>query len=152
MTRAATDAPPRTTTSPKNVTLRRAQLTRDPGVQARAQLDRKAVGHYAALMKDGLEFPALTVFDDGEKLYLADGWHRDAAAELAGLDSFPCDVRKGTRRDAILSSVGANARHGLYRSHSQTASASSKDSSETWSGRGGATARSPGAPARATPR
>jgi len=37
------------------------------------------------------------------------------AAEEAGLTDIAADVRQGTRRDAILHSVGANAAHGLRR-------------------------------------
>lgn len=114
MAPTAAAAPPATrNTKAPGAPVRRDLLTRDPEVQARTQLDRKTVKEYAELMLDGVEFPALVVFDDGDKLYLADGWHRDAAAELAGIDALPCDVRKGTRRDAILFAVGANARHGL---------------------------------------
>lgn len=115
MTRAVAAAPPeRGQASTKGVPIKRELLTRDTAVQARTRLDQKTVKHYAELMLDGVEFPALVVFDDGDKLYLADGWHRDAAAELAGIDVLPCDVRKGTRRDAILFAVGANGRHGLH--------------------------------------
>ena len=114
MSRAAAAEPPAAPqTAAKSVPLRREVLTRDPEVQARAKLDQKTVRHYSELMLDGVEFPPLVVFDDGEKLYLADGWHRDAAAELAGIDVFPCDVKKGTRRDAMLFCIEANVRHGL---------------------------------------
>jgi hypothetical protein len=114
MTRAIADAQAeRRPTGVQGGAIRRELLTRDPEVQARSQLDRKTVKHYAALIEDGVELPPLTVFDDGEKLYIADGFLRDAAAELAGLDHFPCDVRRGTRRDALLYSIGANSGHGL---------------------------------------
>ena len=74
MTRAAAATPPTTTTTAraKGVPLRRELLTRDPGVQSRTQLDPKTVERYADLMKDGVKFPALVVFADGDKLYLAD--------------------------------------------------------------------------------
>jgi hypothetical protein len=113
MPRAAAAEPPTTPqTSTKGAPLRREILTRDPEVQARTKLDEKTVRHYSELMLDGVEFPPLVVFDDGDKLYLADGWHR-AAAELAGIDVLPCDVRKGTRRDAMLFCIETNVRHGL---------------------------------------
>lgn len=34
-----------------------------------------------------------------------------------GIEQIECDVRKGTRRDAILHSVGANGKHGLRRTN-----------------------------------
>lgn len=49
--------------------------------------------------------------------WLADGFHRTAAAKSAGLAEIDADVRQGTRRDAILFSVGANAAHGLRRTN-----------------------------------
>ncbi len=99
----------------QEVIVRLEMLSRDEGVLARTALDHETVESYAALMADGVEFPALTVFDDGEKLRLADGFHRAEAAVRAGLGDFACDVRRGTRRDAILHSIDANARHGLPR-------------------------------------
>lgn len=42
---------------------------------------------------------------------------RISAARKAGLDSINAEVHQGTRRDAILYSVGANADHGLRRTN-----------------------------------
>lgn len=102
--------------SSKRVTLRIELLTQDEAVQARAGLDEKTVEAYAELMREGVEFPALAVFDDGTNLWLADGFHRAAAAARASIEDFACEVRQGTRRDAALHSIAANARHGLQRS------------------------------------
>ena len=122
MSRAATDAPPGATATTKKaatnaalkpIPLRLSLLTRDPGVQPRVSLDEKTVARYAELMKEGATFPALTVFDDGTTRWLADSFLRAAAAERAGLQVFPCEVREGSRRAALLFSIGANARHGL---------------------------------------
>jgi DNA-binding transcriptional regulator YiaG len=38
-------------------------------------------------------------------------------AEKNGWITYPCEVRQGTRRDAVLFSVGANADHGLRRTN-----------------------------------
>ncbi|MBC7929936.1 MAG: ParB N-terminal domain-containing protein [Rubrivivax sp.] len=118
MTIATADAPTNKRAvqrSPKKVTIRLELLSRDRAVQSRTQLDQKTVSEYAELIADGAEFPPLVVFDDGESLWVADGFHRAEAAERAGLETFPCEVRPGTRRDAILFAVGANAFHGLRR-------------------------------------
>lgn len=99
--------------STKGIPIRRDRLTRDPEVHARAGLHNGTVSEYATAMMEGVDFPALVVFNDGHKLWLADGFHRDAATVRAGIDVVVCDVRPGTRRDAVLYSVWANARHGL---------------------------------------
>jgi hypothetical protein len=44
-------------------------------------------------------------------------FHRIIAAEELGLVEITADVREGTRRDAILYAVGANAAHGLKRTN-----------------------------------
>ena len=77
---------------PKQMRLRIELLRRDAGVCARTGLDQKTVESYAELMADGAQFPALTVFDDGEKLWLADGFIRAEAALAAGLETFACEA------------------------------------------------------------
>jgi hypothetical protein len=44
-----------------------------------------------------------------------DGFHRYFAKQRNRRDKFACEVRPGTKRDAILHAVGANAEHGLKR-------------------------------------
>ena len=89
----------------------------DGGTQSRVQLDWIATSEYAQAMKEGAQFPPVVVFHDGADYWLADGFHRIKAAEQAGVTEFPADVRQGTRRDAILYSVGANANHGVRRTN-----------------------------------
>jgi hypothetical protein len=62
-------------------------------------------------------FHHIRFFYDGEKYWLADGFHRVAAAKKGECGEIVADVRSGTRRDAILYSVGANATHGLRRTN-----------------------------------
>ncbi len=66
-------------------------------------------------MESGTKFPPVTVFHDGERNWLADGFHRVAASKRAGFLDIEVDLRQGSRRDAILFSLGANATHGLRR-------------------------------------
>lgn len=88
------------------------------GTQSRAQLDQDTIISYADEMRGGAEFPPVVVFHDGEKYWLADGFHRLSAAKLASDDRrITADVRQGTRRDAVLYSVGANAKQGLRRTN-----------------------------------
>lgn len=59
----------------------------------------------------------LPVYYDGELYWLADGFYRVLAAEVAGIERIAADIGQGTRRDAVLHSVGANACHGLRRTN-----------------------------------
>jgi uncharacterized ParB-like nuclease family protein len=94
-----------------------AAIRTDGGTQPRSTILRDVVEEYAAAMADGAKFPAITVFYDGAEYWLADGFHRMAATEAAGREKINCDVRQGTRRDAVLHSVGANAAHGMRRTN-----------------------------------
>jgi hypothetical protein len=89
----------------------------DGGTQTRALVDRDVAADYAALMKEGALFPPVTVFFDGAEYWLADGFHRLMAATMSDQETIEAEVRQGTRRDAVLHSVGANARHGLHRTN-----------------------------------
>lgn len=93
------------------------EIRTDGGTQPRSQLNWLVIDEYSDAMKDGVQFPAVTVFYDGSDYWLADGFHRVNAAQQAGLDTINADIRQGTRRDAILYSVGANAGHGLRRTN-----------------------------------
>ena len=92
-------------------------ITQDPRLQPRAALDAETVADYATRYAEGADMPAVTLFHDGAVYFLADGFHRIAAAEKAGLDAIPADVRDGTFRDALLFAAGANAGHGLRRTN-----------------------------------
>lgn len=87
------------------------------GTQSRACLQDSTVDEYAEAMDDGAEFPPILVFYDGEKYWLADGFHRVAAAKKLEWGEITATIRSGTRRDAVLYSVGANATHGLRRTN-----------------------------------
>ena len=68
-------------------------------------------------MSEGATFPAVLVFYDGQDYWLADGFHRIHAAHKAELTQIAVEVRQGSRREAVLYSVGANANHGLRRTN-----------------------------------
>lgn len=88
----------------------------DGGTQSRQKLDQGVVDEYAELIKEGTEFPPISVVFDGTDYYLADGFHRLLAAQKAGKAAINCDVINGTLRDAVLYSLSANHNHGLRRS------------------------------------
>jgi hypothetical protein len=89
----------------------------DGATQSRESLDVATVAEYADAMANGAAFPAVVVFYDGQSYWLADGFHRVAAAKQSGMAEIDADVRQGSRRDAILLSVGANSSHGLRRTN-----------------------------------
>lgn len=103
--------------NPKTIVLPIAQVRTDGGTQSRAELNEEVIGNYCELYKEGQTLPPGRVWFDGENYWLSDGFHRNAGAERAGLAELPYELKFGTRRDAILDAVGANAEHGLLRSN-----------------------------------
>lgn len=89
----------------------------DGGTQSREKLDQAVVTEYAEAYKAGATMPAITLFYDGSSYWLADGFHRYFGAVKAGLKQIHEEVTPGTQRDAVLYSLGANAKHGLRRSN-----------------------------------
>lgn len=98
----------------------------DGGTQPRATLDMVAVADYKEAMLRGESFPHVAVFFDGTELWLADGFHRLQARKEAAVLAAPddqkfrailADVILGSKRDALLYALGANATHGLPRSN-----------------------------------
>ena len=57
-------------------------------------------------MAAGAIFPPLVVFQEGDRFWLAEGFHRVGAYTAAGFTEVPCVVHLGGLRDAILHSVG----------------------------------------------
>lgn len=93
-----------------------AKITLDRDMQPRADMDDDCTREYGTLYKHHVPMPAVVVFFDGVKYWLADGWHRVLGCKQFEIKVIEAEVRKGTRRDAILYAVGANQRHGLRRS------------------------------------
>ncbi|NLH07002.1 MAG: hypothetical protein GX484_05295 [Chloroflexi bacterium] len=92
----------------------------DPATQPRAALDDATVDRYAEALERGERLPPVVVFHEDDKssaYWLADGWHRRAAALKLERKFLPAEVHLGTKRDAMLYAAGANAAHGLPRSN-----------------------------------
>lgn len=89
----------------------------DGGTQPRAELNYEVINDYAQQMQEGVHFPPVIVFYDGTDYWLADGFHRYHATKQLCKETIEAEVKQGTRRDAILHSVGANATHGLRRTN-----------------------------------
>ncbi|HFD40041.1 MAG TPA: hypothetical protein ENJ31_09405 [Anaerolineae bacterium] len=91
----------------------------DGGTQARVSINMETVQEYAEAMERGDKFPPLLVYHDGQHYWLVDGFHRHKAIEMAfGIwEDVAVEIRQGSRREAVLAAVGANARHGLRRTN-----------------------------------
>lgn len=98
-------------------TLKIEDLRIDGGTQSRVELNEVVVSDYAGVLLSGNELPPVIVFFDGSAYWLADGFHRMSAYRHAKRAALPAEVVNGTRREAILHSVGANDEHGLRRSN-----------------------------------
>ena len=112
-TSGTTKEAPRSDGAKEIVVLPLSELRTNGGTQMRALISQDVIQDYAEVLD---ELPPIIVFCDGKQYWLADGFHRYKAFQYAGRDSIPCEIRNGTRRDAILFAVGANATHGLRRS------------------------------------
>jgi hypothetical protein len=93
--------------------LKLSDIRIDGGTQARVALNQDVVKEYAEHMRDGVEFPAITVFHDGAAYWLADGFHRYFAHKSNGALDVQADVKTGTLDDATLYAFGANGKRGL---------------------------------------
>lgn len=98
-------------------TLKLEQIDITGGTQPRAEINTDTVRDYADDMINGDKFQPVDVYFDGVVYWLADGFHRFHAARKAELSEIEATVYQGTLREAILHSVGANAKHGLRRSN-----------------------------------
>lgn len=87
------------------------------GMQARAATNDDVVAEYAKAMMDGAQFPAIAVFWDGERYWLADGMHRLLAVRANGAEEINAEVHEGSKDDALWYAAAANRDHGLRRSN-----------------------------------
>lgn len=99
---------------PESISLEKIRV--DGGTQSRVSLDTAVVFDYQVLLNDGVKLPPIVVFFDGVEYWIADGFHRLHAHRAANKEEIDCLVKTGTRRDALLYAIGANASHGLRRS------------------------------------
>lgn len=92
-----------------------AGITALESCQPRLENQQDVIREYAELMANGTEFPPVKVRYDGTRYYLTDGFHRRAAAILAGLNLIAAEVTPGDQIDAIEDSCAANTTNGLHR-------------------------------------
>ncbi len=89
----------------------------DGGTQPRVLIDEEAVMRYAEKITGGTLLPPVDIFFDGVNHWLADGFHRYHAGMKLGHLAITAIVHTGTKRDAVLFSVGANDGHGIQRTN-----------------------------------
>jgi uncharacterized ParB-like nuclease family protein len=97
--------------------LKLSEIVTDAGTQVRAGLNETTMAEYAEALADGAKFPPVIVFHDGSRYIAADGFHRIQAAVRSGATQIECDVRKGSKTDALKFALGCNAHHGLRRTN-----------------------------------
>jgi len=78
-----------------------SQITLDPKLMMRKELNQEIVDEYAQAMLDGDKFPDIVIFNDGEHNYLVEGFKRYHAAKQSGLEIINADVQMGTYDDAF---------------------------------------------------
>lgn len=93
-----------------------SKLVLDPALQCRVQMDAETIEEYAEAMAEGAVFPPVEVIEVDGQLLVVDGWHRVRAARRVAKSAIVARVRQGTRKEALLAAVAANAQHGLRRS------------------------------------
>lgn len=111
--------------TPRDTLLPLTDIRVDSDAQSRTGYDPKLLAEYKELMSaddqgrvldpTGAPWVAVRVYDDGDALWLADGFHRIRVARELGLTHFQATKLRGTRRDAFLYSLQANAEHGKRR-------------------------------------
>lgn len=89
-----------------------SEIILDIEIQPRKHLNKNVVAEYAKSMKKRSIFPPVIVFFDGNRYWLADGFHRIKAKECIGESKILSEIRNGSHRDAILYAAGANITHG----------------------------------------
>jgi len=94
--------------------LRLDQIIVDHDIQLREATTTSVIQEYAENWEN---LPPIDVFKDGNKYYLADGFHRFAAGNSLRKLRIEATVHHGTKRDAILFACGANSGHGLRRTN-----------------------------------
>ncbi len=99
------------------VQLKLSQFSIDPRCQARASFSEEWAEEMAEYLQAGGQLPPVVAYRGAHDYWLADGFHRHRACEIARRKTIEADVRPGTLRDAILHAVGANRDHGLKRSN-----------------------------------
>jgi hypothetical protein len=86
-----------------------SRIRLDGGTQLREALyDNATLTEYCEAMEAGAEFPPIHIIEDGDNLWLVDGFHRVAAAHKIGRKTIDAHVRPGTLEEAQWKACAAN--------------------------------------------
>ena len=91
--------------------LKISAITLDNEIQPHQQLNQEVVAEFAEAMRQGVKFPPVVVFFDGDSYWLADGFHRFLAKQITVEQEILTEVRPGSRYDAKFYSASANMTH-----------------------------------------
>jgi hypothetical protein len=83
-------------------------------------VDPDVIDEYANLIRNGIVFPPVRVWFDGNSYWLSDGFQRIAASEQEGITTIAAEITDGTLDDAKWDSYTSNSCHGLRRSKLDT--------------------------------
>lgn len=97
--------------------LKLSEIILDKEIQPRKYLNQDLVAEYAKSMKQRATFPPVIVYFDGNRYWLADGFHRVNAKKRIGESKILADVRSGSRREAKLFAVEINVNNGNQRTN-----------------------------------
>lgn len=89
------------------------QIVRSNDLQPRGKIDEATVRRYAKHMELGHEFPPVVLHKVDNLLYLADGFHRVAAAETNGDSHIFATITESSMESAKGTAALANLKHGL---------------------------------------
>ena len=81
----------------------------DPAIQIRDGNDEETILQYMEVLD---QLPPIDVFETLGGLYVADGFHRLAAAIRSGRRTIPANIHQGTYDEAAVFAATANARNG----------------------------------------
>ena len=73
----------------------------DTSLQARVRMSEPVLQEYSALLMEGVSFPPVVLFDDGDKKYLVDGFHRVYAAKRVGRDHIQAELHRGSKHEGF---------------------------------------------------
>lgn len=91
-------------------------ISTDCGIQTRCGINEETVADYCQDFLNGVQFPPIDVFTDGNGWFLVDGFHRVLAAKRAEFKDILATIHDGTRSDAVLYALSkANAVNGMRR-------------------------------------
>lgn len=93
-----------------------SQIRVDKSLQSRVAMHVEHQREFSQAMLRGDVFPPVILFFDGKVYWLADGFHRLAAAKAARcFQSIRAEIRYGAKRDAMIFSAGANIKFSIPR-------------------------------------